>query len=261
MSAPIIHFDYDGSPYGQKTKLLLEAAGVPFVKCDQPVILPRPDLEALGITYRRIPLLAVGKDVYADSSLMIDVIASRLMAAGALETGARDKAFEAWGNAAFVEMLGLLKIDQLPAAFVRDRATIFPLVTRKDIATLRPSVVAGLRARMAQAEGFLAATSDAEPFMGGARVSLADVHWIWSIRWGLTALGAAQEKGCGKRNFPKLWRAIGALPASKPEVWVAEKVHETIRGAEYWSTEATTIMADDPLGLAAGTLISVESTE
>ena len=41
-------------------------------------MLPRKDLEALGITYRRIPLLSVGKDVYADSSLIIDVILEKL---------------------------------------------------------------------------------------------------------------------------------------------------------------------------------------
>ena len=63
---------------GQKTKLLLTASGVPFDRVDQPAVLPRKDLEALGITYRRIPVFAVGKDVYCDSSLIFDLVVEKL---------------------------------------------------------------------------------------------------------------------------------------------------------------------------------------
>lgn len=98
--SPIIHYDYgrrqyitsvnnmdfnlntnrapEFSPYGQKVKLLLTAAGVPFERVDVPPVLPRKDLEALGITYRRIPVLAVGKDVYCDTSLMFDLVTNKL---------------------------------------------------------------------------------------------------------------------------------------------------------------------------------------
>lgn len=33
----------------------------------QPHMLPRPDLEALNVEYRRIPILSIGKDIYLDS--------------------------------------------------------------------------------------------------------------------------------------------------------------------------------------------------
>jgi glutathione S-transferase len=33
--------------------------------------MPRPDLDALNVSYRRIPVLAVGKDVYCDTRLII----------------------------------------------------------------------------------------------------------------------------------------------------------------------------------------------
>ena len=40
--------------------------------------MPRPDLaERLGVTYRRIPVLAIGKDVYCDSSLIASVLERR----------------------------------------------------------------------------------------------------------------------------------------------------------------------------------------
>lgn len=37
----------------------------------QPPMLPRPDLEALNVNYRRIPLLSIGKDVYCDTRLIL----------------------------------------------------------------------------------------------------------------------------------------------------------------------------------------------
>ena len=83
------------SPVGQKTKLLLKAAGVDFKRVDQPMVLPRKDLEALGITYRRIPVLAVGKDVYCDSSLIIDLILNDL-AKGKVPTSPAVRNIESW---------------------------------------------------------------------------------------------------------------------------------------------------------------------
>lgn len=37
----------------------------------QPVTMPRPDLDKLGVKYRRIPVLAIGRDVYLDTRLIL----------------------------------------------------------------------------------------------------------------------------------------------------------------------------------------------
>ena len=43
-----------------------------------PMTLPRPDLaDRLGVTYRRIPVMAIGNDVYCDSSLIAAVLERR----------------------------------------------------------------------------------------------------------------------------------------------------------------------------------------
>lgn len=102
-NAPIVHYDYgtarlvldfagsltdsraEFSPYGQKTKILLQAAGVPYERVNVSPVLPRQELESLGITYRRIPVLSVGKDVYCDSSLIFDIVLNEL-AKGKLPT-------------------------------------------------------------------------------------------------------------------------------------------------------------------------------
>lgn len=40
--------------------------------------LPRPELsETMGITYRRIPILAIGRDIYADTSLIASTLERR----------------------------------------------------------------------------------------------------------------------------------------------------------------------------------------
>ncbi|KAK1063093.1 hypothetical protein LTR12_010851 [Friedmanniomyces endolithicus] len=260
MSHSIIHFDYDFSPYGQKTKLLLTAAGVKYKKCDQPVVLPRPDLEALGITYRRIPLLAVGKDVYADSALIIDLIISKLATSGAVATSPADKAFETWGNVTFVEMLGIIPPQALTPEFVKDRETIFPLVKRQDLKSLRPSTVAGFQSRCREVEErFL--SNGSGPYMNGDKLSLADVHFIWCVRWGMKDLGAANEAGCGKDAFPKLWKMIESLPPAEPEVLGSEETLKTIKESKFFADAPTSVMKGDPLGLTAGTPVTIESAD
>jgi glutathione S-transferase len=37
----------------------------------QPPVLPRPDVKALGIAYRRIPLMSIGRDVYCDTRIIL----------------------------------------------------------------------------------------------------------------------------------------------------------------------------------------------
>jgi glutathione S-transferase len=49
----------------------------------QPSILPRPDLEALNIKYRRIPILTIGGDVYCDTRLILQKL-EQLFPEGAL---------------------------------------------------------------------------------------------------------------------------------------------------------------------------------
>lgn len=254
--APIIHFDYDFSPYGQKTKLLLKAAGVDFKKCDMPGVLPRKDLEALGITYRRIPLLSVGKDIYIDSSKIIEVILSL----GHIPTGPADKAYQAWGDTVFNEVLGLIPVQVLSPEFIKDRRTVFPIVDRPDLKTIRPSALAGFKQRLHEVETVFLANSTG-PFINGDKISLADIHIVWPLRWALNDLGAAQELGTGKTDFPKVWRLIENLPQVSPEILSAEDTHRAIRGSEYTSKGPTSVQQNDAYGIAAGTQVSIESFE
>ncbi|KAK5137132.1 hypothetical protein LTR08_000637 [Meristemomyces frigidus] len=247
----------DFSPYGQKTKLLLSGAGVTYKKCDQPMLIPRKDLEELGITYRRIPVLAVGKDVYCDSSLIIDVAMSTLVKSGSLETSAADKAFEDWGSNTFQESLGLVPQQALTSEFVKDRETIFPVLKRPDLKSLRPSTLAGFKSRCKQVETVFLAKGG--PFINGEKLGVADVHVGFGLRWALNDLGVAQDAGCGKDAFPKLWKMIESLPAAKPEVLSSDEMLNQIKESGYSADGPTTLMKDDPYGLEVGTRVTIES--
>lgn len=37
----------------------------------QPVVMPRPDVAAIGTSYRRIPILSIGRDIYNDTRLIL----------------------------------------------------------------------------------------------------------------------------------------------------------------------------------------------
>lgn len=95
---PIIAWDYLFAPNAQKSRLYLYTTKTPFSICEQPFALPRPALTDLGITYRRVPLLSIGKDVFPDNASFLEAIQSLLEREGkALREGPWDKACEAWG--------------------------------------------------------------------------------------------------------------------------------------------------------------------
>ena len=64
-------YHYALSPYARKIVWYLNLRGLPWSEVKQPVIMPRPDLEAIGVAYRRIPIATVGKDVYCDTRIIL----------------------------------------------------------------------------------------------------------------------------------------------------------------------------------------------
>lgn len=105
----VILFDYQYAPNAQKARNLLHIAGIPYRICEQPFAPPRPILQGLGITYRRIPVNAIGRDVYVDNRVFLDAV----LTVFAGEPGVRelvrtkaDHAYEAFGYRMFWNILG-----------------------------------------------------------------------------------------------------------------------------------------------------------
>lgn len=257
--SPITHFAYSASPYAQKIHLLLTAANISYDTLAQPPVLPRPDLEALGITYRRIPLLAVGRDVYADSSAIIDVILNQLGGKDKIQTSKADKAYETWGNDTFKSIMPLLPEQAMTPGFVKDRETIFPLLAKPQLLkSLQPTALAELKSRLSHVEDVLLADSQ---YIGGDKLSVADIHVIWALRWVLLDLGAAKRfSGLDKQAYPKVWRLIESLPKPNGEKASKDTAIPAILKADL-SRPSVSVSKDDPLGIAQGAAVVVESAD
>ncbi|KAF2438467.1 hypothetical protein P171DRAFT_331058, partial [Karstenula rhodostoma CBS 690.94] len=67
----IVLFNYPSSPFGRRISWYLQLRTIGYALAEQPVTMPRPDLEKLGVKYRRIPNLAIGRDVYLDTRLIL----------------------------------------------------------------------------------------------------------------------------------------------------------------------------------------------
>ncbi|KAH7025423.1 hypothetical protein B0J12DRAFT_585251, partial [Macrophomina phaseolina] len=243
------------SPFGQKMRYLLALAAIEYQRVNQPPVLPRPDLQEFGITHRRIPVLAIGKDIYCDTAAITKVVQQKL---GSVPAGPAEKAFEAFGARLFDSMLHVVPATVLTETFKRDRETIFPVLSRPDYEEIRPSCLAGLRSVLGTIEDeFLA---HGEGFIGGGQPSIADVHIAPLARWGLVTLGIGEEPGFGENDFPRVHAWIAGLPVVQPEEISGAQAAERILGARYLEERAS-VAADDALGIWAGRRVSVESAD
>ena len=101
--------------------------------------MPRPELsELLGVMYRKIPVLAIGNDVYCDTSLIASVLESRFppsegygtlfpprVGGGKTDTGMVLALMMYWTDRT-VFPLGAISLPfaKFPKSFVEDRASV-----------------------------------------------------------------------------------------------------------------------------------------
>jgi len=77
LPTPVL-YSYEASPFGNKAVNMLLLKKIPHARVEVSMTLPRPELsETMGITYRRVPIVAIGRDVYADTSLISSTLERR----------------------------------------------------------------------------------------------------------------------------------------------------------------------------------------
>ena len=106
-----------------------------------PNVLPRPMLsDLLGISYRRIPVLAIGNDVYCDTNLISSALERRFPASqghktlfpcrvggGKTDTGLTKALVSYWSDNMIFRLLGdSLPYQKLDAEFLKDRVAVCP---------------------------------------------------------------------------------------------------------------------------------------
>jgi len=138
-SLPVVLYRYDASPFSHKIDNALLLKKIPHENVNVSSILPRPEItDYLGVTYRRIPILAIGNDVYCDTSIIVNALERRFPATdgyGTLfpprkhgknaDTGLI-KAFAKFysDNTLFPPATNLIPWAKLPPAFLEDRSAL-----------------------------------------------------------------------------------------------------------------------------------------
>lgn len=67
----VIIFTFPESVFGLRLQRYLNLRSIPFTSLRVPPNMPRPVLKGLGINYRRIPVLSLGRDIYIDTRLIL----------------------------------------------------------------------------------------------------------------------------------------------------------------------------------------------
>lgn len=184
---PIL-FLWSFSPWAGKVVSYLALRGIPHARCEQPITQPRPDLAALGVNYRRIPLLSIGRDIYCDTLLIIEKLEAlypsasneyKPISASNPTELALEKLFEKWTDvvvfkssaACIPSSLDLMK----DPGFQKDREELWGRKWDKEAQdALRPAGLADMRANFDFLEDCLA--DGREWLWGGEGPKLTDLH-------------------------------------------------------------------------------------
>lgn len=74
MNDTLILHHYAGSPFAEKTRLVLGYKGLAWQSVTIPTVMPKPDLTALTGGYRKTPVLQIDADIYCDTALIVRVL-------------------------------------------------------------------------------------------------------------------------------------------------------------------------------------------
>ena len=246
--------------------------------------LPRPDLSsALGIAYRRIPLLAHGNDVYADTRLILQHLDASIPFTvptaffeplpDSLEARAIQALLQKWvvETSVFSAAAALIPANS-PVfenpAFIKDREDLTGRSWKKEnLLRGRADAAVGLRGYFAFLEETL--LGDGRKWiLATEKPTRADLEAVWVPNWAMTMKGALDEEVFGKERFPKVYafveRFMGLVKEAKAHLGKMERVDgkpaaERILGG----TVGKDIGVDqrDPLALKKGTEVEIGPTD
>mgnify|MGYP003665952673 CR=1 FL=1 len=189
----IILHQYDVSPFSEKVRVIFGIKGIEWYACDEPVIMPKPELTTLTGGYRKIPVMQIGADIYCDTQIIIREL-ERRFPSPSIYVGA-DKGMS-WGlnvwtdrsifQAAVAIIFGGMSDgdnELANEAFRKDREALTgrPFDT-KAMQQAAPLMADQIRAQLDWAEHQLAG----DAFLLGDRAGLADASLYYNIafmRW------------------------------------------------------------------------------
>ncbi|GIZ44822.1 hypothetical protein CKM354_000800900 [Cercospora kikuchii] len=269
----IVLFHYRASPYGRRMTSYLALRNIPYAECLQPPILPRPDMEALGVKYRRSPVMAIGREVYVDTRIMIAKL-EELFPASAEHPGLSMP--ETTGLAGLLQKLMVdvsvfsKVVSQVPQdlpmlkdpKFAKDRAEFRTADQKRNPQLIKPEGTVHLRQCFDMVEALLA---DGRTWVGNtANLSLADLEGGWALEWFLGDLMPDQAY-FSEKQYPKVhaWirryrDAVRAATkhAQKPLRLQGAQAVDAVTSAAFHDRQLV-VDANDPLRLTKGDHVKV----
>jgi glutathione S-transferase len=261
--APLILHHYDGSPFAEKTRLMLGYKGLPWVSVKVPVIMPKPDVVALTGGYRRTPIVQIGADVYCDTAL-IAALLEQLAPSPSLLPADQPLAplLAQWADSALfwtvipyaMQPAGAAAIfkgapPEVLKAFAADRAPFTAGMKRQSAADASVNLAAYL--------GWLEAQlADGRPCLLGFEASIADfavAHCIWYLR----RAGPLAEIVARHVHLTDWLDRLLAAGHGSSEAMTSEQALAVARAAP--SHAPTTVQPG--LGFEAGQAVSVTPTD
>jgi glutathione S-transferase len=258
-ASSIILHQYDISPFSEKVRVVLGIKGLEWHACDQPVIMPKPDLTPLTGGYRKIPVMQIGADIYCDTQIIIRELERRFPAPTLFPAGDKGAAWAVsmWADRVFFQAAvaiifggGTALADE---AFIKDREKLTgrPFDV-KGMAAAAPMMAEQFRAQLGWLEEQL---TDGRAFLTGDKPGLADASSYYNLAFTRVASPSGVkliETFPGVLTWEKRVREIGH-----------GKRHEISREAaldiahDTTSTEEAKADPGEPNGLKPGDRIAV----
>ena len=286
--APIILFHYPFSPWARKVTAYLALRGdTPYTEVHAPLTQPRPDFDALGLKYRRIPVMAIGRDIYCDTLIMLEKLEELLPAKNSLAAKnntdrALERMFEKWTDVVVFKNAAEAIPTHLDAmqdpTFQNDREELWGRSWKPETQdALIPPALANIRDFFVFLEDIL---SDGRTWiLNNDKPLLADIHGessrnlstrslfdrtlplaIWIFDW-LIELGATgPEELISEKIYPKTFayrnrirEAIAKAKETAPKVTLIEgkEAIELMKKSGFGEKESTHI-ENDPVKVSKG---------
>ncbi|KAH7350796.1 hypothetical protein BKA65DRAFT_499005 [Rhexocercosporidium sp. MPI-PUGE-AT-0058] len=262
-SEEIILYHYTFSPYAKRVVWYLNLRNIPYTQCLQPPILPRPTVSSIGTSYRRIPILSIGKDIYNDTRLILSKL-THLYPPSPSHPSLTTTSF----NAGFEKLLEFWSVNGL---FARAAALIpkeMPLLRdekfrrdREDFTgtSWEPEAVERGRSEalveIRNAFELLETTVLAdgrEWIAGGEGPGMADIEAVWPFHWLTTLKGALPPSLISSTQYPKVFAWISRFDTATRAAAKKAGKAKTIKGEEAVGIMQKAGFAEGELGVEEG---------
>ena len=278
-SPPVVLFTYPESVVGRRTEWYLTLRGIPYHVCEVDNKMPRPVLDRLGVHYRRIPVLAIGRDIYCDSRCIIDHLERLHDEVPKLGFNQKEKPFEyaiqqILENWAFDGGLFQRTAQMIPPdaslmqikEWIADRSELLGTPFTTDmLKQVLPDALAHARLHLQMVEQNLLGDGR-EWLFPGDKPSVSDVHVLWIFDWMMRpkermGMRHAYPELLNESNYPRIFAWVKRMDSAinrirekngEPTQLSEDDAVAVIEKASYWESEQLIVDSSDPSSLKRG---------